>query len=123
MHCSRSFPIRRLPQRRIGSPDFQERSEAPRAVEVHAQQFAIKHFAGPVVYTASGMMEKNVDAPPQEAVDLVTTSSVELVRLRLAFPPEDLFTILLQLLCTQYTIGVGFFTLTTLQLPVVCELS
>ena len=69
---------------------------------MHAQQFAVKHFAGPVVYTASGMMEKNVDQPPQEAVDLVASSSVDLVRRRLAscYIPVEL-------LRTQYSIGVG----------------
>merc|ERR1719183_655879 len=48
--------------------------------QVHAQQFAVKHFAGPVVYTATGMMEKNVDQPPQEAIDLVSASTVELIK-------------------------------------------
>jgi myosin-5 len=38
-------------------------------------QFSIHHYAGPVVYTTVGFMEKNRDELPRETVDLLTKSS------------------------------------------------
>ena len=38
-------------------------------------QFVIDHYAGPVVYDAEGFVEKNMDEVPQEAFDLLSSSS------------------------------------------------
>ena len=52
-----------------------------------AGQFVIRHYAGEVVYTTAGFIDKNKDALHKEAVDLLARSGDRLVRL--LFHPDE----------------------------------
>ena len=45
-----------------------------------ANQFVIKHFAGPVTYSSEGFLEKNHDVVRQDMAQLLTSSTKNLVR-------------------------------------------
>lgn len=42
--------------------------------------FGISHYAGAVTYTCDGFLEKNADKPPDDAMELLSSSSVDLVK-------------------------------------------
>eukprot|EP00930_Biecheleria_cincta_P038191 TRINITY_DN26242_c0_g1_i1.p1 TRINITY_DN26242_c0_g1~~TRINITY_DN26242_c0_g1_i1.p1 ORF type:complete len:1684 (-),score=375.50 TRINITY_DN26242_c0_g1_i1:457-5508(-) len=42
--------------------------------------FGVRHFAGDVMYQSEGFLEKNVDKPPDEAPDLLKSSSMSVLR-------------------------------------------
>jgi myosin-5 len=52
-----------------------------------AAQFSVRHYAGEVVYTAAGFIEKNRDSIHREALDLMRESSSSLMQT--VFRPED----------------------------------
>ena len=43
--------------------------------------FALNHFAGIVEYSCDGWLDKNLDQPPKETMELMSNSSNETMRL------------------------------------------
>lgn len=52
----------------------------PKFVKDAPLVFGINHYAGPVMYTADGFLEKNVSAQPPEVLDLMMTSQLAVLR-------------------------------------------
>lgn len=43
-------------------------------------KFGVRHFAGDVLYSADGFVDKNVDRPPEEAPEMLLASSNDVLR-------------------------------------------